>query len=75
MREENRNPDYSRPPPGYLPSGERLGYPAALQSNSVSSDSQVDHSSANLIKQSDSHTGTHINLGTHNYNEPLAMVS
>ena len=40
MREGSANPDYSRPPPGYLPTGQRLGTAGALQSSSVSAGSQ-----------------------------------
>ena len=40
MREGSANPDYSRPPPGYLPTGQRLGTVGALQSSSVSAGSQ-----------------------------------
>ena len=40
VREGSANPDYSRPPPGYLPTGQRLGTVGALQSSSVSGGSQ-----------------------------------
>ena len=40
MREGSANPDYSRPPPGYLPTGQRLDTVGAVQSSSVSAGSQ-----------------------------------
>ena len=36
VRDERTHPDYSRPPPGYLPTGQRLGQPESLQPNSQS---------------------------------------
>ena len=41
VKGENRMPDYTRPPPGYLASGERLEQSSTLQSNCISSDSHI----------------------------------
>ena len=75
VKNENQNPDYSRPPPGYLPTGERLDRTTVLQSNSVSSDPQFDHSSLDLQNMSSSNPDYVFNSSSNNYQKPLKTVS
>ena len=76
MIEESRNPDYSRPPPGYLPSGERLG-PTTSQPISLPSISQIDQpSSDRLTDQSNLHTPSEFSsTSDHPFQEPRIAVS
>ena len=41
VKQDCNNPDYSRPPPGYLPSGERLHGTVNLTSASTSANSEI----------------------------------
>ena len=41
VTQDCNNPDYSRPPPGYLPSGERLHGTVNLTSTSTSANSEI----------------------------------
>ena len=77
VREEHTNPDYSRPPPGYLPSGERLGPTTAILSSSVSAGSQIEHPpSHRSANQTISQPQSEFNASSdQNYQQPLISVS